>query len=221
MAQKFIVIGMGEFGVSVMKRLTELNLEVLAIDKDPEKIQTVQAIATSAATVEATDENALKAVGVNKYDVGVVCIGTDLESSVLITLLLKQLGVEKVVSKAVTHLQAKVLKKIGADHVVLPEVEGGKRLANTLVGPNILDAVEFSDKVYYIEFKSPESFIGKSITELKIRNNYNLNIIGIKHSSDSIEFVISPDLVIQEEDILMVIGKVEDVMRFQEKEKIS
>lgn len=220
MAQKFIVVGMGEFGLSVCKRLNELHIEVLAIDKDPEKAQLAQSVATSSVAIDATDENALKAIGVGKYDVAVVSIGTDLESSVMITLLLKELGIKKIVSKAVTDLQEKVLLKIGADRVVLPEVEGGKRLANSLVGPNILDSFEFGGDIYYIEFKAPKGFSGKSIDELKIRNVYNLNIIGIK-KDDQVNLIPQPDTVISETDVLMVIGKMDDVMKFQEKEKIS
>ncbi|MCK5225073.1 TrkA family potassium uptake protein [Candidatus Calescamantes bacterium] len=220
MAQKYIIVGMGEFGLSVCKRLNELHMEVLAIDKDPEKAQFAQSFATSSVAIDATDENALKAIGVSKYDVAVVSIGTDLESSVMITVLLKEMGIEKIVAKAVTGLQEKVLMKIGADRVVLPEVEGGKRLANSLVGPNILDSFEFSGDVYYIEFRSPKSFTGKSIIELKIRNVYNLNVIGVKSNGD-VNLIPSPDTVIKENDILMVMGKMEDVMKFQEKEKIS
>ena len=221
MALKFIIIGMGEFGLSICKQLAELHLEVFAIDREPEKIQIAQNIATNAVAVDATDENALKAIGVNKYDVAVVAIGTDLEASVLITLLLKQFGIKKVVAKAVADLHKKVLLKIGADMVVLPEVEGGKRLANSLVGPNILDSFELSGDIRYVEFKSPKSFFEKTISELKIRNVYNLNIIGIKRGGEKVEFVPEGDTVIKKNDILMVIGKMNDVIKFQEKEKIS
>ncbi len=221
MQRKFLVIGLGEFGISVLKTLSEYHLEVLTIDNDPEKIQMVQTIATNAVVADATDENALKAIGVGKYDVAVIAIGTNLETSVLISMLLKELGVKMVVAKAVTNLQKKVLEKIEVDKVVLPEVEGGKRLANSLLGPNILDSVEFSDKVKYIEFKTPQSFVGKSIGELKIRNNYKLNIIGIKHEDTNIEFLLEAETKIKQNDILMVIGKIENVMKFQEKEKIS
>ena len=147
MQRKFVVIGLGEFGISVLKTLSDYHMEVLAIDNNPDKIQMVQTIATNAVVADATDENALKALGVGKYDIAVVAIGTNLETSVLISMLLKELGVEMVVAKAVTVLQQRVLQKIEVDKVVLPEVEGGKRLANSLLGPNILDSVEFSDKV--------------------------------------------------------------------------
>ncbi|MCD6579488.1 TrkA family potassium uptake protein [bacterium] len=221
MQRKFVIIGLGEFGISVLKTLSDYHMEVLAIDNNPDKIQMVQTIATNAVVADATDENALKALGVGKYDIAVVAIGTNLETSVLISMLLKELGVEMVVAKAVTVLQQRVLQKIEVDKVVLPEVEGGKRLANSLLGPNILDSVEFSDKVKYIEFKTPPNFVGKTIGDLKIRNNYNLNIIGIKHSETDIEFLLQAETEIKPNDILMVIGKMEDVMKFQEKEKIS
>ena len=183
MKKQFIVIGLGRFGYSVVKTLVDANADVLAIDIDEEKVDDVSEFATHAVAVDATDEAALKALGIRNFDVAVVSVG-DMQSSVLITLICKELGVKYVLVKAKDELHAKVLFKIGADKIVFPERDTGIRVANNLLASNLIDFIEIFKNYGMLEIAVPAEWVGKSLIELDIRKNFNMNIIAIKHNND-------------------------------------
>ncbi len=210
--KSFAVIGLGRFGRSLALRLASLGNEVLAIDYDMENVQAVADSVTHAVQTDALDESALKALGITEFDCILVTISEKVESSILITSMLKGLGVKCVVSKAVTELHAKVLKQVGADKVVFPDKDMAEKLAQNLTATSILDYIDLSDKYSIVEVEAPKTFFGKSLKQLNIRAVYGVNVVAIKKRySDDINVSPLPDYVFVENDILVVIGTNEDI----------
>ncbi|WP_094547454.1 potassium channel family protein [Petroclostridium xylanilyticum] len=206
----FVVIGIGRFGRSVAKTLYELGNEVLAIDENEEIIQDISEYVTHAVAGDVTDENVLKSLGIRNFDVAVVAIGGNMESSILVTVLLKEMGVKYILAKAQSELHAKVLSRVGADRVILPERDMGVRVAHNLVSTNILDYIELSPDYSIMEITAPEHWEGKTLKELNVRVRYGINIMAIKNGT---EINISPkaDDVIRQDDVLVVIGSNDDL----------
>lgn len=217
--KQFVVIGIGRFGSSLATRLCELGHEVLAIDKDEEVIQRISDKVTHAISADATDENVLKSLGVRNFDVGVVSIGADIESSIITTLMLKEIGVSYVVAKAMNEQHAKVLFKIGADRVVFPERDMGTRVAHNLIATNILDFIELSPEYSIIEFAVFSAWIGKSLRELNLRAKHGINVVAVKNENNDeyINVSPSPDYEFKEGDLLVVIGANEDLRKLEKK----
>lgn len=217
--KEFVVIGIGRFGKALAERLCELGHEVLAIDKDEEEIQKISESVTHAVTADATDESVLRSLGVRNFDVGVVSIGSDIQSSIIITLMLKELGVKYVVAKAQNDIHAKVLYKIGADRVVFPERDMGERVAHNLIATNILEFIELSPEHSIIEFAIPQSWAGKNLRDLNLRARYGVNVVAIRNINYDDEMNVSPkaDNEIKEGDVLIVIGDNEDLRKLEKK----
>jgi len=216
MKKEFVVIGLGRFGGSICQELMKLGAEVLAIDKDEDLVNEYSNIVTHAVVGDAVDENVLKSLGIWNFDHVIVSIGNDIQASILTTLILKELGVKKVTSKALNDYHAKVLEKIGADQVVHPERDMGRRLAHNLVSNNVLDYLELSDKHRLVEITASRKMEGYSIIDLDIRAKYGVNIVAIKRDN---ELIVSPQAseVIQKGDVLIVIGSNDDINRFEKK----
>ncbi|QYR20697.1 TrkA family potassium uptake protein [Paenibacillus sp. sptzw28] len=215
MAKKqFAVIGMGRFGSSIANALSNLGFEVLAIDTNEQKIQEISASVTHAVSADTTDEDTLRALGIRNFDVVVVAIGADIQSSILTTLILKDLGVPRLIVKAQNELHGKVLSKIGADKVIFPERDMGLRVAHHLISPNILDFIELSDDYSIIEMRAPLQTIGKNLKQLDIRAKYKCNVLAIKTDN---HMNISPyaEDIIKDNDILVIVGKNEDLKNFE------
>jgi trk system potassium uptake protein len=214
--KEFVVIGLGRFGGSICRELTNLGMSVLAIDKKEEVVNDYSEIVTEAVVADTTDESVLKNLGIRNFDHVIVAIGDDIQSSILTTLILKEIGVKKVTAKALNEHHEKVLKKIGADQIVHPERDMGRRLAHNLVSSNVLDYLELSDKHSLVEIAVNQSFAGKTIIELDVRARYGLNIVAIRRNHD---MIVSPQAseVILEGDILVVIGSNQDITRFERK----
>jgi trk system potassium uptake protein TrkA len=208
--KQYAVIGMGRFGSSVAKALSDLGFEVLAIDTDEQKIQDISVAVTHAVTADTTDEEALRALGIRNFDVVVVAIGADIQSSILTTLILKDLGVPTLIVKAQSELHGKVLQKIGADKVVFPERDMGLRVAHHLISPNILDYIELSDDYSIVEMKAPAAVVGKNLKQLDFRARYKCNVLAIKTGE---HMNISPyaEDVIRQHDVLVIVGKNNDL----------
>lgn len=226
--RKFGVIGLGKFGGTVAQSLAERGAEVIAVDKDEKLVEKFTEVVTLAVKLDSTDEEALKAQGIDKMDVVIVSIG-DFEASVLTTALLKRLGVPKVITRAtqsVSQIQERILNLVGADRVVLPEMEMGKRLAQNLLVSNILDYLPISEKYSAAEIRSPKLFWNKKIGELKIREKYKVNILEIKKVSgegekqriEKVNYLPYSENVIEEGDILLVIGEEGDIERLSREE---
>ena len=177
--QQYAVIGLGRFGISVARRLHEAGQEVLGIDVNEERIDDAELYVTHAVIADSTDEKALSAIGIRNFDCVIVAIGNDIQSSILTVMILKDLGVKKVIAKALGKLHGKVLDRIGADWIVYPERDMGERVANQLLSPNMLNYIELSKEYNIEEIMIPERMAEKSLRELNIRAKYNVSAIAV------------------------------------------
>lgn len=216
MKKEFVVIGLGRFGGSIVNELIHQGAEVMAIDKHPERVDEFATIATQAVVADTTDESVLKSLGIRNFEHVIVAIGDDIQSSILTTLMLKEIGVQKITVKAQNDYHEKVLRKIGADHVVHPERDMGIRIANNMMSNNVLDYLELSDEHSIMEIKANDQLEGHTIIGLDIRARYGITIVAIKREMD---IIVSPqaDEVIHEGDVLIVIGADADINRFEKK----
>ncbi|OXS78423.1 potassium channel family protein [Domibacillus enclensis] len=216
MKKEFVVIGLGRFGSSICRELSEQGMEVMAIDMDEDRVNEFASIASHAVVADTTDESVLKSLGIRNFDHVIVAIGDDIQSSILTTLMLKEVGVKKVTAKAQNDYHEKVLLKIGADQVVHPERDMGRRIANNIVSNNVLDYLELSDEHSIMEIIANDTLAGNTLIDLDIRARYGINIVAIKRGK---EIIVSPqaDEPILLNDILIIIGADQDIDRFEKK----
>ncbi|SDB08412.1 MULTISPECIES: TrkA family potassium uptake protein [unclassified Butyrivibrio] len=210
--KSILIIGVGNFGMLIAKQVHELGHQVMAIDKDEERINEVLPYVTNALIGDSTNENFLRSIGINNFDVCIETIGNDFQSSLETTSLLKELGGKKVVSRANREVQAKFLLRNGADEVVNPEKEIAKWTAIRYTSNHILDYVKLDDNHAIFEVKLPRDWIGKSIKEINIRQKFGINIMAIKENGD-MNLTISPDDVIKEGQTLLVLGEHKAIQR--------
>jgi len=219
--RQFAVVGLGRFGSSVAETLSSKGCQVLAIDVDEEKVQDISEVVAQAVCVDATDEKALKTVGIESIDVAIVSVGGNIESSVLITLVLKELGIKEIIAKAVTKDHGKVLERVGADRVVFPERDMGARIANALTSPKVSEHIDLSSECSIIEIKAPQEFIGRSLKQLNLRVEFSLNVVAIKSKDAKGEEVINPtpeaDYKIRPQDKLMIVGPNKNIEKLKRK----
>ena len=203
--KSYIVVGLGRFGSEVARQLHALGCEVLAMDTHAELVQEVANSVTHAVVGDGRDKSVLKALGVRDFDCAVVAIGDDLAASVLATMNLKELGIQQIVCKAHDDTHRRVLQKLGADRVVIPEQENAARLARSLSSPNVLDYIELSDDYGIVEVPAPDSWQGKTLKELNVRAKLGVNIIAIRRDG---KINVSPgaDFAFQSGDIIVVLG---------------
>jgi trk system potassium uptake protein len=216
MKKSYAVIGLGRFGGSICRTLTDEGMEVLAIDVNEERVNEYAMIASHAVVGDTTDENVLKSLGIRNFDHVIVAIGDNIQSSILTTLILKELGVARITVKAQNDYHEKVLRKIGADHVVHPERDMGKRIATNMASSNVVDYLQLSDEHSIVEIVANGKLSGHTIIDLDIRKKYGLNIVAIKRGE---EIIVSPQAkeTIYLNDVLIVIGNDTDIDRFEKK----
>lgn len=214
--KEFVVIGLGRFGGSIVRELIDQGADVMAIDVVPERVDEFAPIATQAVVADTTDEGALKSLGIRNFEHVIVAIGDDIQSSILTTLMLKEIGVKKITVKAQNDYHEKVLRKIGADQVVHPERDMGIRIANNILSNNVLDYLELSDEHSIMEIKVNDKIAGHSIIDLDIRARYGINIVAVKRGNS---IIVSPqaDEKLILNDVLIIIGADVDINRFEKK----
>ena len=203
--KSYIVIGLGLFGAEVARKLCALGCEVLAMDIRGDLVNQVANDVTHAVVGDGQDKDVLRALGAGSFDCAIIAIGDDLAASVLTTMNLKELGVPYVVCKAYDETHSQVLKKLGADRVVIPEKENADRLARSLSSNNVLDYIELSEDYGIIEVPAPKSWQGKSLIELNVRAKLGVNILAIKRQG-AITVSPSADFRIDSGDIIVVLG---------------
>lgn len=207
MAKKeFVVFGLGRFGTSIAKTLSDGGCQVMVVDDDEDKIHDIADSVTYAVKADVTDADALASLGISNYDGAIIAIGKNLEASVMVTILVKEMGVPYVLAKAQNELHGKVLKKVGADMVIFPEKESGIRIANNLMMGNFFDAVELSANFSMMDLDIPEDWIGHSLKELNLRARKKINVIAIKRK-DHLNINPEVDEPLEKDDVLVVIGK--------------
>ena len=211
---QFAVIGLGRFGTSVAMTLQQLGHEVLAIDADEERVQKISDQVTHVVQADTTDENSLQALGLRNFDAVVVAIGENVQANVATTLLVKEMGVPFIIAKARNALHGKMLEKIGADRVVYPERDMGQRVAHSLISSNVLDYIELSPNLSLVEVTAPGLFVGKSLLQSNMRAIYGVNVVAIKRKEKLI-VPPQPTEVIQESDILIVIGSTDGLQKLE------
>ncbi len=211
----FAVIGLGRFGRSVVRTLSERGYNVLGLDKDPQKVQYVSEYCTQAVVVDSTNEDSLKALDIASFDAVVVAIGSDFESDLITTVALKSLGVRHVICKARSQRQKDILLRVGADQVVRPESDAGRRVGMELALPNLLEQISFGDSHSVLELRAPEWMIGKTLAELDLRNRYGANVVALRHEAS---VTVSPeaDQIVSENDILVLIGRTDRICKLTE-----
>ena len=212
--KSFVVIGLGRFGTRLAKKLYAMDCEVLAVDIDNEKVQQIADDVTQAVSGDARDKDVLRALGVRNCDCAIVCIASDLSSSIFITMTLKELDVPYIVAKAQGVMHQRILEKLGANNVVIPEQEMADRLAHKLVAPNILDYIEISDDYSLVEEQAPEAWVNKSIKDLSVRSRLGISIIAVKNGKN-INIAPGADYVVKHGDILVIVGKYEALAKLR------
>lgn len=210
--KSFAVIGMGRFGQSVVEELIKQEVDVLVIDKDPERIAKMSHIATHAVTLDTTDVQSLKEVGISSIDHVVVAIGKDLQSSILTTLVLKNLGVNKVTVKVQDLNHELIVEKLGADEIIQPEQQSGKRLASKIVSDNVLDYIDLNESHSFIDVKATSKIIDSTVINLDVRNRFKINIVAVRRGANII--IPDADTVIEDKDQLLLIGHNNDLQKF-------
>lgn len=214
--QTFAVIGLGRFGGSVCKTLSDAGQEVLAIDKYESRVNDYKDIATQAVVADAQDEDVLRSLGIRNVDHVIVAIGEDIQASILVTLMVKEQGVKYVTAKAQNEYHAKVLEKLGVDRVVHPERDMGVRIGRSLTSKNMVDYLDLDAnfKLAEILITNPE-FVGKSLAEMDFRDRYGLNVIALAHSRQEMVLPSAGD-VLTENDSILVAGPTRAIDKFEE-----
>ncbi len=208
--KQYMVLGLGRFGESLAKSLYKQGHEVLAIDSDEELVDAIAPYVTQAIRIDATDEGALQSLGVRNFDAAIVSIGQNMRDSILVCVLLKELGVPYLIAKATDELHAKVLRKVGVDRVIFPERDMGMRLAKSLLTPNVLELMDLSDDYQLVEIILPMKWAGNTIIGVDVRKKYGISILAIHRDG---QFLVSPspDTVFETGDILLVLGQKDDL----------
>jgi trk system potassium uptake protein TrkA len=214
--KRFAVIGLGNFGFHTAKALYEDGNEVVAIDSDRARVQAVDPHATEAVVLDATDKESLKALGLEHMDGVIVSTGTKISTSILICLHLQEIGVKKILAKALDEDHGKILKRVGATEIIHPERDMALRVSRALSRPNVLDFIPLAEDFEMVQVGPPGEFIGKSLKDLNLRALYNVHIIAIKELVPE-NFILVPPagFVIKDSDILIMLGKSQDIKRIR------
>lgn len=201
---QFFVAGLGRFGESVAVTLDRMGYDVMAMDKDESVVQDLSDQLGYVVCADASDDKNLAAIGAGNADVAVIAIG-DLSASLLTTLLLKDMGVKKIVVKALGELHGKMLQKIGADKIIYSEKEMGVRVAHNLTNPGIVDYIEMNNNITILSIRVPDDWIGKNLIDLDVRRKYNITVVAIRRGKET--FINPrPDLTMNAEDMLVILG---------------
>lgn len=216
MAQKlqFFVAGLGCFGISVAVTLEKMGYDVMAMDIDEEVVQDLSDTLGYVVCADCSDEKNLAVIGAGNADIAVVSVG-DLSASLMTTLLLKEMGVKKIVVKALDPIHGKMLQKIGADKIIYSEKEMGVRVAHNLISPGIVDYIEMENNITILSIHVPQEWVDKSLIDTDVRRKYNITVVAIKRGGDM--FVNPrPDMKMKEQDMLIILGDSESVKRVME-----
>lgn len=216
--KKCAVIGLGRFGTSVARALVAEGAEVVAIDSAMEKVEGIKDEVAYAIRLDASDEKAVKNIGLGGMDIVVVAIENDFEACQLAVIYAKQAGVPLIVARASSELHAKILKLIGADQIVNPELDYGRRLGSRLGKTHVMDYFELDEGYSFIELVAPDNFVGKSIVELDLRKRYGANLVAFKRLREiktgekkEVLMITSPEEKLLKDDVLLLVGRKEDL----------
>lgn len=214
--KRAVVIGLGIFGYHIARTLFENGFEVVAIDKDKDVVQKIRDYSTKAILADGTDQEIMDEIGIGEDDIAIISFGEDLAAATLITLHLRQMKVKNIIVKAPNEDHKLILEKVGATDVIIPEMDMAKKLAKSLISPNVMDYIPLSDDYMIFELAPPNSFLGKTLAELQLRNRFNLEVIAVRDViADHIHMVPHADFVIKDGEALVVIGKEKDIAKIK------
>lgn len=205
--KSFAIIGLGNFGQTLATTLADAGAQVLAIGRDPDTVNSLGEIVTNAILGDPTNEEVLKSSGINDYDCAVVCIADNISDSLIVTIILKELGVKEIVARAGSVRHRKILEKIGADLVVFPENDMGEKLAHKLINSNVIEFLEYTDGYSIAEIKVPDKWIGRSLVETDIRRKHKVTVIAVKHGDGTMDVSPTPDMIFALGDVVSVMGE--------------
>lgn len=215
-----VVIGLGNFGGTLARALSERECHVTVIDRDQDKIQDIKDKVTQAIVADAADKGTLEEIGVQSADVIMVSIGDRVEASVLITLYLKELGAKRILAKANSEDHGKLLRSVGASEIILPEQDQALRLASSLVTPNVLDFIELGGDYSIIEFEAPKSFYAKTLKELELRSKYAVQILAVNNPLFEKPMPLPyGDYVVRPDDVFFIMGENKKLEQFQKQQR--
>ena len=216
MKKRVVVVGLGIFGINLVKELTKSGVEVIAIDKAKEAVQHVRDYAAKAIVADGTDPEIMNAIGLREDDLVIVSFGEDLAASTLITLHLKQMKVQNIIVKAPNEDHKLILEKVGATEVIIPEKIMADKVARSIVSPNVLDYIPLSEDYIICEIAPPAGFIGKSLAELQLRNRYHVDVIAVRDTlTEKIQMIPAAGFIIKDSDLLVVVGRGADIDRIK------
>jgi trk system potassium uptake protein TrkA len=214
--REFAIIGLGNFGATVAAELKALKCKVTGIDRDKAIVQEHRESLNTAVLADATDRRFLENLEVDKFECIVVSTGEDTDASILITLHLKELNAAKIIVKAKSADQARILQKVGADQALIPEQQMAQRVARSLASPNLIEFLPMTEEYSIAELEPPENFIGKSLAELEIRSKFHMQVIALRDKdSGNIHFAPGGNYRIRPNDVLLVLGRNEDIDEFK------
>ncbi len=230
--KRFLVIGLGRFGMSLAKTLSSVGEEVIAVDASMAQVEEVKERVPHAVQLDSTDPDALKAIGAERVDAAIVAIGENLEASVVTTVILKEMGIKEIIVRAYSDREKKILELIGATRVIFVEDEMGRRLAKAISGEGIRDYIELSPNYSIVHWDASEALAGKSLAELKLAESWRLTLlavkkteeglsqkIGLRKEPERLELYPSPEYRMEKGDVLILVGKHRDLMRFTTDQK--
>lgn len=214
MGKQFAVFGLGSFGKSVALTLQSFGCDVIAVDNSYEKIQDIADSVSYAMCGDVTEPEFMKTIGARNLDGAVIAVSENLEAAIMATMISKEMGISYVLVKAMDELQGKILEKVGADSIVYPEIDMGERVAKKLISTEFIDWIELSPDYSLTEKLLPKQWEGKSLAELRVREKYGINVIGIL-KEDKMDMALDPSKPLQPDDMLFIIGKNSDLERFK------
>lgn len=215
MNKQFVVFGAGgRFGFSVACTLEEMGCEVIAVDKDQDKIQELSEVVTYAICADVNENTTFENLGLKDLDGAIVAIAENFEASIITTMKCRDLGIPTILAKAKTTVQERILLRVGATAVIFPEAAMGKRIAKSLVAPNFADWIELSPEYSLVEMRTPDNWTGRTLKELDLRGRYGLNVLGIR-SGKSVSVNINPEEKLQADQILIIVGSNRSLERLQ------
>ena len=214
MGKQFAVFSLGSFGKSVALTLQSFGCDVIAVDNCYEKIQDIADSVSYAMCGDVTEPEFMKTIGARNLDGAVIAVSENLEAAIMATMISKEMGISYVLVKAMDELQGKILEKVGADSIVYPEIDMGERVAKKLISTEFIDWIELSPDYSLTEKLLPKQWEGKSLAELRVREKYGINVIGIL-KEDKMDMALDPSKPLQPDDMLFIIGNNSDLERFK------
>ena len=207
------MIGLGTFGEALSKKLYDAGNNVLAIDTNSDKINHIKDHVTEAVIADATNEEVLIELSINKVDVVILCMSNNFENLILSLTYLKKIKTNKVYAKANTEIQREILLKIGADEVILPEKEAALQLAGKISSPNVKEIFKLDDDIELVEVKVPPAMVGRSLTQLDLRRKHQITVLILKRNGEKANIITDPNIILEKNNILLVTGKKDNIVK--------